>query len=99
MGALKPVNLSNFRSQSGPILPSSFQEARKVLDDYLALTDLAPWDYRKGVGYLLRGQSDYADVFQLKKFAQGRHKDWKPFMAHLLGFDPRPVEDKYDTED
>lgn len=78
--------------------PASFDKARKVLDRYLNLTELEPWDYRKGVGYFLRGQSDYADVFQLAKFAKGRHREWKPFMAHLLGFDAKPIETKYDAE-
>jgi uncharacterized protein YydD (DUF2326 family) len=34
------------------------------------------------------------DVFQLGKFS-GKHQDWKPFVAHILGMDSRPVVDLY----
>jgi uncharacterized protein YydD (DUF2326 family) len=36
--------------------------------------------------YALRTQQDFNDVFQLDKF-RGRHADWKPYVAHLLGFE------------
>lgn len=63
-----------------------FEKAKDLLDAILDLRDLSPWTYRKASGYLLRGQYDFQDVFQLKKFASA-HKDWKPFLAHILGFD------------
>ena len=34
---------------------------------YLIFT-LSPWDYRDVLGYLVRDQTDYSDVFQLRKF-------------------------------
>jgi uncharacterized protein YydD (DUF2326 family) len=79
--------------------PPSFEKAREQLNSLLELTDLSPWSYRKGVGYFLRTQDDYRDVFQLARFAAGRHREWKPFMTHLLGFDYKPIEAKYDAED
>jgi uncharacterized protein YydD (DUF2326 family) len=73
----------------------SFEKARAQLNSHLGISVIDPWSYRKGVGYFLRTQNDYRDVFQLGRFSRGRHQDWKPFMAKMLGFDPSPVEQKY----
>jgi uncharacterized protein YydD (DUF2326 family) len=74
-----------------------FERAREMLDSLLDWRSLKPWDFRKGVGYLLRAQDDYRDVFQLRKFANA-HADWKPFLSHLIGFDGRLVESHYIKE-
>lgn len=74
-------------------------KAKKVLDNFLDLSDTFPWNYRKGCGYFLRTQYDYQDVFQLSKFAVGKHSEWKPFMAKLLGFDHTPIEKKYEIDE
>ena len=71
-----------------------FDRARELLDGLLDLTALAPWSFRKGLGYHLRSQDDFGDVFQLKKFAAA-HSDWKPYLAHLLGFNGNLIEDHY----
>jgi uncharacterized protein YydD (DUF2326 family) len=63
-----------------------FDRARDLLDGLLDLRALKPWSFRKGLGYLLRSQDDFRDVFHLRKF-QAAHADWKPFLAHILGFD------------
>lgn len=73
----------------------AFERARKMLDGILGWTALAPWEYRKLVGYLIRTQQDYQDVFQLGKFS-GKHQDWKPFVAHLLGLESTGVRALYD---
>lgn len=62
-----------------------FERAREMLDSYLGLHFLKPWRFRKLIGYFLRGQDDYGDVFQLRRFA-GAHSEWKPALAHILGF-------------
>lgn len=67
--------------------------ARDLLDGTLDLRALTPWSYRKGLGYLLRSQDDYRDVFQLRH--GHKHVDWKPFLAHQLGFDSTSVEALY----
>jgi len=74
-----------------------FEKAKSLLDGYLDLRDLKPWPFRKALGYLLRSQEDFRDVFHLKRFA-GSHADWKPFLAHILGFDASIIEDRYDGE-
>jgi uncharacterized protein YydD (DUF2326 family) len=72
-----------------------FKKARLYLDGILALDAARPWDYRKPLGYALRLQNDYRDVFQLDKF-KGKHADWKPFLAHMLGLDGQIVQESFD---
>lgn len=74
-----------------------FERAKEMLDSLLDWRALKPWSYRKAIGYLLRSQEDYQDVFQLKKFASA-HADWKPFLAQILGFNAELVESHYDKE-
>lgn len=73
------------------------ERAIDLLDGLLDWRALKPWSYRKGLGYLLRTQDDYRDVFQLRKFS-GKHADWKPFLAHTLGFDAQLIIDHYEKE-
>jgi uncharacterized protein YydD (DUF2326 family) len=75
-----------------------FERSRLLLDGYLRLEVLRPWGFRKLVGYLIRSQADYLDVFQLGKFS-GKHQDWKPFVAHLLGMASQPVISLYDKRE
>ena len=75
-----------------------FDRARDLLDGILDWRALNPWGYRKGLGYLLRSQDDFRDVFQLRKFAAA-HSDWKPFLAHVLGFDAQLVAEHYKKEE
>ena len=75
-----------------------FERARELLDGLLDWRALKPWSYRKGLGYLLRSQDDFRDVFQLRKFASA-HADWKPFLAHILGFDAKLIACHYEKED
>lgn len=73
--------------------------AQGMLDGYLALDAIGKWSYRKGVSYFLRTQADYLDVFQIAKYAKGRHSEWKPYLSKLLGFNDALVIDKYDLEE
>lgn len=74
-----------------------FERAKELLDGLLDWRALKPWSYRKALGYLLRSQEDFREVFQLRKFAS-KHVDWKPFLAHLLGFDANLVASHYEKE-
>lgn len=71
-----------------------FERAKKILDGMLDLEPLKPWGFRMVMGYLIRTQADYQDVFQLRKFS-GKHLEWKPFVAHLLGMDANSAIDLY----
>lgn len=75
-----------------------FDRAREMLDSYVDWRALKDWGYRRGLGYLLRSQDDYGDVFQLKKFAN-KHAEWKPFLADMLGFDGDVIERHYAKEE
>lgn len=75
-----------------------FDRAKEMLDSLLDWRTLKPWSYRKGLGYQLRSQDDFRDVFQLRKFAAA-HSDWKPFLAHVLGFNDRLMTSYYENED
>ena len=70
----------------------SFDRAREMLDGLLDWRAVSPWDFRKGLGYQLRGQDDYQDVFQLRRFDIGKHKDWKPYVAHIIGYNQKLIE-------
>jgi uncharacterized protein YydD (DUF2326 family) len=75
-----------------------FERARDMLDSLLDWRALKPYSYRKELGYLLRSQDDYGDIFQLDKFASA-HADWKPFLAHILGFNSQLVDSHYKKEE
>jgi len=75
-----------------------FESAQEMLDSLLDWRALKPWPYRKGLGYQLRSQDDFRDVFHLRKFAAA-HSDWKPFLAHILGFNAELVALHYEKED
>ena len=75
-----------------------FERSREMLDGILNLTGLKDWSFRKGLGYLLRSQDDYHDVFQLARFASA-HVDWKPYLGGILGFDSRLIESHYKKEE
>lgn len=71
-----------------------FERAKELLDSLLDWRAVKPWHYRKGLGYFLRSQEDFRDVFQLSKFANA-HAEWKPFLAHILGFDASLISRHY----
>ena len=69
----------------------AFDAGKQILDGLLGLTAIKPWSFRIPVGYALRTQDDFTDVFQLSKH-RSKHRDWKPYVAHVLGFDADLVE-------
>lgn len=78
-------------------LDMPFERARDMSDSLLDWRAIKPWHYRKGLGYQLRAQDDFRDVFHLRKFA-AEHSDWKPFLAHILGFDAHLIAAHYEKE-
>lgn len=45
----------------------------------------------------MRSQDDFRDVFQLRKFV-AVHSDWKPFLAHILGFNAQLIASHYEKD-
>ena len=74
-----------------------FERAREMLDSLLEWRGVSPGDYRKGLGYQLRSQDDFQEVFQLRRFV-GAHADWKPYVAHIMGFDHQLIEQHYEKQ-
>ncbi len=74
-----------------------FKRAKEILDGLLDFRVIIPWNFRKELGYLLRSQDDFKDVFQLQKF-KSEHANWKPFLAHILGFDAKIIKEHYYKE-
>jgi uncharacterized protein YydD (DUF2326 family) len=75
------------------------EEACTLLDGWLDLRILKPYDYRQAITYFLRTQAEYQDELQLAKFAFGKDRHWKPFVAHLFGFNEAPIERKYELDE
>ncbi len=76
----------------------TLKKAKAKLNECLDFNVLPNWDYRKSITYFLRSQQDYLDVFKLNKF-KGKHKDWKPFVFDLLGFDGTLILEKLEIEE
>lgn len=76
------------------------KKARKILTDYLSFDFFKnkPYNFRKAIGYSLRSQDDFKDVYRLKKFSRGRDIYWKPFVFDLLGFDGELLTEKYNSD-
>lgn len=68
--------------------------AKRLLDGLFGFSAIDPYHYRDILGYVLREQGDYSEVFHLRKF-RGKHREWKPFLAHLLGFNAKLTVDLY----
>jgi len=75
-----------------------FENAKEILDGLLDWRALKPWPYRKVIGYLIRSQEDFQDVFQLSKFLAAQ-SDWKPFLAHILGFNSTLIKQHYEKDE
>lgn len=73
---------------------TSFDNAKIYLDGKLNFTAIKSWQYRQLIGYLIRTQDDFYQVFQLQKY-RGKDADWKPYMADLLGFNGELAKQRY----
>jgi uncharacterized protein YydD (DUF2326 family) len=102
--------LSSTKSE-GYLLHQDFDKFLFIDKAKAYLNDLLDFDfsknnneeYRRLVNYSLRSQGDYEPkmntIFQLRKFAKNKDKDWKPLLFSLLGFDGSVLRKKYDLED
>lgn len=75
----------------------AIDQAKLLLDGWLNFNALKDWDYRKILGYLVRTQDDFNNVFKLQKF-QGSDADWKPYMADLLSFRGDLAKENYEIQ-
>ena len=83
----------------------AFDKAKTYLNDLLDLDFCKETNenYRRLINYSLRTQGDYEPkmntIFQLRKFAKNKDKDWKPLIFSLLGFDGKVLREKYELEE
>lgn len=77
----------------------TFAKAKQYFNTQLGFNILPEWQFRKTVTFFLRGQKDFINVFQLGKFMNGKHKDWKPAVFELLGYDSKALTRKYEIDD
>jgi uncharacterized protein YydD (DUF2326 family) len=98
--ANQPTPVGGYPDSEGWSYPGlSIENLVRVLNELLTLEDIQPFSYRKGLTYQLRGQGDYVDEFRTSNFAKGRDRDWRPFVAHILGFEQDVLVRGYDIED
>ena len=96
---LNNVKLNDFLTNiTWDIEGLSLKKAKEQLNEYFSFDILNNWGYRKSITYYLRSQQDYLDVFKLNKF-KGKHKDWKPFVFDLLGFNGKLIKEKLELEE
>lgn len=73
-------------------------KAEEWLNTKLDFDILVDWKYRKTVSFFLRTQRDYQHVFQLGKYQNGKHKDWKPVVFDLIGYNSQCLREKYELD-
>ena len=95
---LNDSKLNNFELDIDWDEELTLKKAKARLNEFLNFNILPNWDYRKSITYFLRSQQDYLDVFKLNKF-KGKHKDWKPFVFDLLGFNGKLILEKLEIEE
>lgn len=69
-----------------------------VVADYSKKKKAAfPVDVKQAYEYFIRFQDDYKDEFR-KVSIRGKDLTWKPLLLRLMGFDERPLVEKYEIE-
>lgn len=75
-----------------------FKPWKSKINELLNL-DLWWSKYRDGLPYYLRrSDKDYWDMFRIET-RHFKHKQWKPYVARMLGFDWKLIEQKYWLDD
>lgn len=73
----------------------TIDNARTLLESWFDFDILSQYPYRKIIGYLVRTQNDFINVFKLNK-ERGKDSNWKPYMADLLGFEGSLAKQHYE---
>lgn len=88
---------TNLAEESWDHFKITLENAKNVINTYLLWRIPKEYNYRNVIGYFLRSQNDYQDVFNLSK-NKGREADWKPCLASILGFDGSLIHSHYEKE-
>ena len=92
---VKHQDFSSLTDDSWSHRDVAIDNAKVLLDSWLHFDILKQYPYRKIIGYLVRTQEDFRNVFKLNKEA-GKDLYWKPYMADLLGFDGDLAKQHYE---
>lgn len=92
-----PMDLTDSAEREWEFADVPIERARQIVDGILNQRVLADWGFRNAIGYLVRVQNDYSDVFRLDKH-RGKDAEWKPALAHLLGLDGSLVQKCYELD-
>lgn len=91
------ADLTNMKDEDWTHFELAMAKAQGLLDGYLNFNDISPWKFRNTIGYFLRRQSDYDDVFKLQRHL-GSDGNWKPVLAKILGLDAELFKNRYDLK-
>ncbi|GAA0752974.1 DUF2326 domain-containing protein [Ideonella azotifigens] len=73
-------------------------ETRKIVADYTKKKKAAfSTEVKQSYEYFIRFQDDYKDEFR-KVSIRGKDLSWKPLLLRLMGFNERPLVEKYEIE-
>jgi uncharacterized protein YydD (DUF2326 family) len=73
-------------------------ETRRVVADYTKKKKAAfSTEIKQAYEYFIRFQDDYKDEFR-KVSIRGKDLSWKPLLLRLMGFNERPLVEKYEIE-
>ncbi|ABS41077.1 DUF2326 domain-containing protein [Clostridium botulinum] len=72
-------------------------KGKEYVNKLLSFDVLANRNYRSCLGYFLRNDESYSDLFKLSSFG-GPDKNWKPALLELLGFKSKYIIEKYDID-
>ncbi len=64
-----------------------FEKAKQYFNSELNYSVQNDYNFRKGIGYFLRNNNEYIDLFKLNP--QSKNLDWLPYFMHLMGLDEK----------
>lgn len=77
----------------------NFQKALEFLNHKLNFNVASKWKFRKSISYSMRNENNYRDVFQLSGYKGIKHREWKPILFDIFGFNGELLLEKYDNEE
>ncbi|MUH05833.1 hypothetical protein [Commensalibacter melissae] len=88
---------TNLAEESWDHSKIALEKAKNIINTNLLWRIPKEYNYRNVIGYFLRSQNDYQNVFNLSK-NKGKEVNWKPCLASILGFDGNLIYSHYEKE-
>lgn len=93
----KPLNGFELKIKWDKNLP--LQKAKEKFNDLFKFDVIKKFNYRKILGFFIRTQEDFSNVFRIKKFSRSKDIDFKPIIFELLGYDSEKLLKKYELNE